>query len=203
MRKEVNKDLLKYQGDPEGEVAFRNLLWERQMYAHEKNVELGLQLLEDFKTRIQSGNKDRWSLLTVRPPHGTDWEIFLKSCNEFIAKWGDKWSTCEYAYEQKGESIETMGHGFHWHILICTQHANYYRTHIVRDAQRLFTYVAANCIQVDSIRNLDRARAYIRGEKEASKMPAVTYDRLWRKSMGIEELFLINGQVQAVDIREE
>lgn len=197
MIKSVERQLGAYEHqDPAvREMAYKNI-WELEMAKHERTVELGLRLMEDFKARCGTIEGSRWSLITVRPPHDTVFEQFKQDVDEYIDKWSSKWLTCEYAFEQKGETEDTLGHGFHVHLLISTQTRNYYKSHILKALKSKFTYVSANCIQVDSVKNLDRAKAYIRGEKEECKLTAVRYDNMWREQKGLQPIYVI-GQVQA------
>lgn len=148
----------------------------------------------------------RWHFVTVRPPHGYNWYDFYNSCQRFIEKWQHKWNSAEWCYEQKGESEETMGHGFHLHLLFSTIETNYYKSHILRDTQRHFTYVKANCIQVEPIpvgNRLEKCRRYMRGDKpDPEKLKAVEWDRIWRTKMSLPDIIQWNkeadGQVQSV-----
>lgn len=170
-----------------------------QMHEFEQTMELGLQLMETFKERVAEravAAGERAMMLTVRPPDGTNWVTFKRNTEEFVTKWQDGWHWYEYAFEQKGETKENMGHGFHVHLIFATSKKNYYKSHVLRDAQRAWTYVAANCIQVDVIKNLARARQYIRGDKgDEAKARAVAFNEHWRARMNIPQL-LAGGQVQ-------
>jgi len=206
MRKQVKKDLMDFMNcctDDNLIEQHHKRLWDNAMIEHEKTVTLGLELMDAFKERLGTSKGSSWNMLTVRPPHDCEWSVFKASCDSFIDKWKNKWMEFEYVFEQKGNSPESMGKGFHWHLILQTETKNYYKSHIVRDAQRCFTYVAANCIQVDCIRNLGKCKEYIRGHKSEDKLEAVKYDTLWRQKMGLEEIYSCNGQVQAVTIIED
>lgn len=170
-----------------------------QMHEFNETVELGLQLMETFKERVAERavpSGERAMMLTVRPAEGTDWATFKGTTEQFVGKWADAWNWFEYAFEQKGETRDDMGRGFHVHIVFSTSKKNYYKSHVLRDAKRSWSYVADNCIQVDVIKNLERARAYIRGDKnDASKVAAVEVDALWRDSVNLPMLEA-GGQVQ-------
>lgn len=151
----------------------------------------------------------RWHFVTVRPPHSYNWYDFLTGCNTFIKKWQNKWISAEWCYEQKGECEADMGKGFHIHLLFSTSEHNYYKSHILRDCQRHFPYVKANCIQVDPIPNQDRVekcRRYMNGEKNSEeKLKAVPFDRKWREMMQLPDIIewkKADGQVQTVSSEE-
>lgn len=169
---------------------------ENEMRFMEQAMDIGLRYFEMAKTRLGSNKENvRHYMLSVRPPEGTNFVTFKRDTEEFINKWVEKWCWVEYAYEQKGESIETMGKGFHCHMVFATKTPNYYPTHILRDAKRQWTYVAANCIQCDTLNNVERARYYIRGDKNDEKEAAVMMDNIWRQSLNMENL-VVRGQVQ-------
>lgn len=165
---------------------------QQQIAEVEATMDLGIELLEMFrgKLAVATGSEEgRWMMVTVRPPREIRWELFKSSVESFVAKWSRDWSSWEYAFEQKGTSEQTMGHGFHVHLIVCTNKKNYYKSHVLRDATRHFSFVAANCIQVDALKNVAKARSYIRGEKELpDKLAAVAWDQPWRDSLGLPGL---------------
>lgn len=147
-------------------------------------------------------DKGRHTFLTIRPPNTVSWLVFYEKTQAFIEKWQNKWDWAEWCYEQKGTNEQNMGCGFHIHILIKTTATNYYKSHILRDAIRAFPEVAAHCIQADSIPapRVEKCRQYIRGNKQTpEKLEAVPYDKIWRASMNLEEIYTkADGQVQSV-----
>lgn len=144
----------------------------------EEAMEIGLRFYRMAKGKLASEKGERHYMLTVRPPHTTNWNTFKHSTTNFVLRWSKKWEWCEMAYEQKGETIETAGFGFHVHIIFCTKTDNYYPSHIIRDAKKEWPYVAANCIQCDTLVNVEKARYYIRGDKGDAKEAAVMIDTI-------------------------
>lgn len=135
----------------------------------------------------QDVNGLRYYLISARPPEGITFERFKNDVYAFVKKWEDKWSECTFVFEQKGETPEELGKGFHTHIIIATETLNYYPSHIVRDLKKAFSYIAPQCIKVDKIKNLERAYEYIEGDKKSdAKAPAVKMDALWRSQLGLE-----------------
>lgn len=160
---------------------------------------LGVDLMFKFQRKINTikdNNGERWYFLTVRPPADIPFGIFRASCERYCDKWKHKWTECVYVYEQKGETEDTMGQGFHWHCRICTDKINYYNSHIKRDLEKIFTYVHPACIRVESVKSLERTIEYMSGDKKSdAKKPAVLMDSIWREAVGLPaEVKLITRQ---------
>jgi len=162
----------------------------------ETAMEIGLGYFAMAKARMKSGGSgERWYMLTVRPPPGTNIRTLVHTTEAFVKSWQSSWDEYQYCYEQKGEEEADMGKGCHVHMLIRTDKPNYYPSHILRDAKRAWPYVAANCIQVDTLANVPKAKAYIRGAKNhPSKEASARMDPLWRAKEGLQELYE-SGQV--------
>lgn len=168
-----------------------NEAMEREKKEFYETCELGIELMSGFKGMVKErigieGSGSRWYLITVRPPHDTRWEKFKLGVEQYVTKHSPKWIEYEYVFEQKGEDIEHLGYGFHTHMIICTNTKNYYPSHMLRDLKSQFNYVNAACIQVDTIKNLNRAREYIHGIKNNDeKLKAVEMDKVWRDKLSL------------------
>lgn len=179
--------------DPDAE--FQRCLDEELVFMT-RAMDIGLTYFAMAKARLSTETSDRPYMLSVRPPPTTNWMVFKHTTETFVAKWKDSWTNYEYAFEQKGETLDTLGQGFHVHIIITTNKANYYPSHILRDAKKAWHYVASNCIQVDTLKNLAKAKGYIRGDKaQDEKQGAVAMDSVWREKIGIKEIYEMSGQV--------
>lgn len=159
--------------------------------------DLGLELMKAFKDKVAviTGTPgERAHLITIRPPYGSTFLKLKRETENFIEKWEKDWSWWEYAFEQKGETEENAGHGCHVHILMATTKANYYKSHIVRDAIRAFPGTGTNCIDVQVVQNLVRAKAYIRGDKNNdAKVASCAIDTYWRKTKGLKDIYMSAG----------
>lgn len=162
----------------------------------EDTMDLALQMLAVFKDKtntIKGG--DRCYMITIRPKEDTLWETFYNDTESYISANLHRWKWVSYAYEQKGTNDEELGKGFHVHIILKTDTMNYYPMHMLRNTQKYFKqYVNPNCVQVDSIKNFDRACGYISGDKrlpngepDIEKLKAVALDCKWREMVGISE----------------
>lgn len=163
----------------------------------EQAMDIGLKYFAMAKKKLKNPEDEaRYYMLTIRPPPTVKWETFKYDCDVFLKKWSDKWEWAEWAYEQKGTDQESMGTGFHIHLVLKTTVENYYPSHIRRDAEKQYTYVAKNCIDCAKVASLTRAREYIRGIKnDSEKEEAVKWDSIWRESKKLESLYE-SGQVQ-------
>jgi len=178
--------------DPDAE--FQRCLDEEYTFMT-RAMDIGLSYFAMAKARLATETSDRPYMITIRPPHDTNWILFKNTTETFINKWKDSWTNYEYAFEQKGETIDDVGKGFHVHIIITTNKTNYYPSHILRDAKKAWDYVGSNCIQVDTLKNLAKAKGYIRGDKAQEKQGAVAMDSIWREKIGIKEIYEKSGQV--------
>jgi len=177
------------EGYTDPEEAYQNAL-DREQERLEKAFDIGLTYYEMAKRKMKREPSERWYMLTVRPPPGTNIRTLVHTTEGFVAAWQASWEEYEYVYEQKGETEETMGVGCHMHMLIRTDKANYYPSHILRDAKRAWSYVAANCIQVDALQNVPRAKEYIRGVKNhADKEASALMDPVWRARVGLQQVY--------------
>jgi len=185
-----------------GNTAY-NAVIAREMERAEKAFDIGLTYWEMAKRKMDQGPSERWYMLTVRPPPGTNIRTLVHTTESFVTAWRSSWEEYQYCYEQKGETEADMGIGCHMHMLIRTDKANYYPSHILRDAKRAWPYVAANCIQVDTLptgARVGKAKAYIRGTKNhADKEASAALDPVWRAREGLLELYE-SGQVQPLSI---
>lgn len=134
-----------------------------------------------------------WYLVSIRPDSKKidDIHRFVKDVEYYVEEL--PWIECMYAFEQKGETLEDAGKGFHVHILFSTKKVNYYASHILRDIKRkkysFINYTAANCIQIDKVNCKERAVQYISGDKkEEGKSKACKIDILWREQVGLKPL---------------
>lgn len=103
----------------------------------------------------------------------------------------------KYAWEQKGETPDTMGKGYHIHIL--AQCPNYLmKTQLIKDTKSTFKKfcngdVPEAFIQVEYVRtyeHLNNIRAYMSGIKSDEwKEPACELDKPWRKKYNLDDLY--------------
>lgn len=168
-----------------------------------RDIEIGLELMSMFRERSNqlTNQGERWYFITVRPPPDASWGRFKLDWEHWIEKWENKWIEYCYVYEQKGETEDELGKGFHVHCRLLTSAQNYYPSHIHRDLSRIFTYVARQCIDVQPIRNLNKCIDYMSGNKpEEEKLKAVAMDTIWRQTVGLAAEVKKNTRLTIEDI---
>lgn len=184
-----------------------DIAYENQLWTYHKLKRDAAEVAVDFAKTIASVKAEqdtdgmRYYLITVRPPNEARGFLeFKKDVENYVEKWGKKWATYTYVFEQKGENPEELGKGFHFHMVMGTETINYYPSHILRDLKKHFHYTAPQCIKVDKIRNLERAYEYIDGDKKSEqKAPAVAMDKLWRQQMGLEASVKFNPRLLEIE----
>lgn len=86
------------------------------------------------------------------------------------------------SYEQKGTSMETLGHGFHVHIIAETTCRS--KGEVLRNTTSQFSqYTAPNCIQVDVCKNPEGVKQdYLIDYKSQDGHKIITkeWDSIWR-----------------------
>lgn len=140
------------------------------------------------------GLEGKWVFVTLRPEEGaTDLRNFINDCYVFVNK--GMFLQKEYVFEQTGKTEESAGTGFHCHIL-----ANVKSYVNVKDIITAWSFVKYNVIiQIGSKTgkkflkdetDLEFCKHYIRGEKHnKDKEPAVAIDKIWRKTMGLKDIY--------------
>lgn len=179
-------------GDPE---LSKQLTIDLEFKKLQEAFDIGLtyfNFVRNKTSELKNGtNEQRTYLLTIRPKHDANFSIFKMNTETFIKKWEKKWDWWEYAFEQCGEDDSTIGNGFHVHILLATTTENYFPSHIIRDAYRVFhLQCERQCIDVRLKNNQETAHAYICGNKaDSDKLSAVTINHLWRDRQDVAPLY--------------
>jgi hypothetical protein len=188
----INKQQMEDHGIPcniDPNAVFEETL-ERDYQFMEDAMEIGIRYFKMAKERLGA---NATYMLSIRPPDKTDLAKFVRDVSFFVGTWAKKWSWFEYAFEQVGETAETMGKGFHCHLIFEINATNYYRQHILRDAFSGFPYVAQPSIHLDKLFNVERAKEYIRGiKKDDDKELGVEFNTPWREKVGLLNLYDTN-----------
>lgn len=126
-------------------------------------------------------------MITIRPEcKKINLHTFIKDVNSYLERKMFKHiHIC--TYEQKGTNLDTLGNGFHVHIIAETTCRS--KGEVLRNTIGTFErYTAANCIQVDVCKNPeDVKQRYLidyesqDGHKEITK----EWDSIWRDKEGI------------------
>lgn len=178
-------------GDPE---LSKQLAIDLEFKKLQEAFDIGLTYFNFVRSRtpqLENGTKERTYLVTIRPKHNANFSIFKMNTESFVKKWEKKWEWWEYAFEQCGEDDSTLGNGFHVHILLATTTENYFPSHIIRDAFKIFhLQCEEQCIDVRLKKNIGTAHAYICGDKaDKTKLTAITMNHLWRDRQDVAPLY--------------
>lgn len=165
-------------------------------------IEEGLSEKKAYKDNLKSNN---WWWITIRPPPNSNitftnfkhWvEGSLLTNIEF-----DKW---RYAYEQKGESGNSIGVGFHIHLIVHSP--NYLQKKDLLAKLKTQAKILLNIphkskfpnnyeamIDLEKIHTqmqIDNYTEYIKGnKKQADKQFAVQYDKIFRQRYDLQDLY--------------
>lgn len=160
-------------------------------------LKIAALLHEDYVEVI--GQTNNWYMITIRPDTSKcDFETFYEKVRKFSQRSFFKEYTL--SFEQKGTSDDTLGNGFHVHIVADTTHRS--KGECLRDSKSTFSGIAAeNCIDVRTTKNpKDIIQQYL-VEYESSddhKKPTMEWDHKWRQNNNLENLYT---NVSGVPIR--
>jgi len=136
--------------------------------------------------------------ITIRPD---ETKCSFAEFHTYIQKFVSRACFLSYhlAFEQKGLTPETLGRGFHAHIVAHMKQRS--KGEVLRDTCRTFEKIAAaNCIDVQCAQrpegNINKYLKHISddGHKEATAEP----DALWRKQLALEEIYTDLNPIRAL-----
>lgn len=213
LMKENHQNLL---GDtsPESQKERNRLLKEKTQNCFDDNVkrlDLGLTLAlkenglvdvlekHGFKLRQPVNEKltGKWFFITLRP--APEHEHRFIEFKPMVFKYMERTMFIKWmlAFEQKGESTEEMGKGYHVHIIAncagwCTKKKMITDTKSTWD-KWLNGYVPDAFVQIDKVETTTEKNVkelYITGnKKEEHKKKAITIDNEWRSSIGLQPTY--------------
>lgn len=112
-----------------------------------------------------------------------------------------KWTTqkhikdYEYAFEQRGDTMQSMGTGTHIHAIISTDST---KSEIIKRTASTFKAFIGSPQSIDvrpiPMDLLDQKRSYIRGVKKSDeKKRKCVIDKIWRHQNNLREVYSSNG----------
>lgn len=96
------------------------------------------------------------------------------------------------SFEQKGTTTETMGHGYHTHIIATMKQKS--KGEVLRDTQSSFQHTTApNCIDVSLCKNPEEVVQnylidYVSNDNH--KITTKEYDSIWRTSLNLQATYI-------------
>lgn len=139
-------------------------------------------------SEIRGSSKTNWQFITIRPNLTTTWVEFKQVCDKYLSS--KRWIDGSYSYEQKGESLDTVGTGFHLHIIADTTWRS--KAECLRDTINAFkSCCAPNCIKVIPTKTPQKLiKDYLVDYKSDDDHKEVTqvWDALWRDNLQLPHL---------------
>lgn len=161
----------------------------------EANTRLGIELMMRYKKiademGLYENNATRTFMITIRPENN---KITFQEFYELIAKYTNRTCFENFAltFEQKGTSDETLGHGFHVHIVAKMKQRS--KKEVLRDTFSTFkSCTAEHCIQVDVCKNPEATiKNYLIEYNSSDNHKIVTkeWDQKWRLKEDIKSIY--------------
>lgn len=147
-------------------------------------------LLHDDYEDVMKQKAYNWYFITIRPDNN---KITFHDFYEKVYKFVNRKFIIKYnlSFEQKGIDDDSLGQGFHAHIVANTKHRS--KGECLRDTISTFgTCTAHNCIQVDTSRTPETivTKYLIEYESEDNhKIVTKEADEKWRDLMGIKPIY--------------
>lgn len=130
--------------------------------------------------------------ITVRPDTAkVSFRDFYALVSKFVAR--ACFQKFALSFEQKGTSPESLGQGFHVHIVADMKQRS--KGEVLRDTISTFKdCTAPNCVQVDTLKNdtdVERVYGYLvdYSSNDDHKMATKSWDEMWRVKEGLEQLY--------------
>lgn len=177
-------------------VTYKDTLTKIELSEFEKNARLGIELMLKFKEIAADEGlihyeavRNYW-FITIRPNSNL---VTFKDFKDIVFKFVKRSCFVEYtlSFEQKGVSMETLGNGFHVHIIAKMKQRS--KGEVLRDTKSTFkNCTAPNCIEVLLCKNPETLiQGYLIDYESNDEHKIVTkdWDTIWRKNENIEDIY--------------
>lgn len=164
------------------------------------NVELGIALMLRFKEKaksmglIENNGTDavtRTYMITIRPDDKRiDFNHFRNVVQDYVNRRMIE-NIYAISFEQKGTSEDTLGNGFHVHI-IAKVTCRSKRELLLNTISTFKNWTASNCIQVDLCKNPEEVKQKYLIDYSSSdehKIETKKWDSLWRERNNIAPIY--------------
>lgn len=148
-------------------------------------------LIDDIMFELK-GNLKQTYFITVRPDtKKITFKNFMILCNKYFSR--KCFNTFLYSYEQKGTSPETLGQGFHIHIIAEMTFKSKGET--LRATQSTFNQCTApNCVDVSLVKtqkDYENINGYLLNyeSKDGHKIITKEWDTLWRQKNNLHDIY--------------
>lgn len=148
-------------------------------------------LIDDIMFELK-GNLKQTYFITVRPDtKKITFKNFMILCNKYFTR--KCFNTFLYSYEQKGTSPETLGEGFHIHIIAEMTFKS--KGEALRATQSTFKQcTASNCVDVSLVKtqkDYENINGYLLNyeSKDGHKETTKEWDTLWRQKNNLQDIY--------------
>lgn len=191
MAKEVDKRLRLCEAVGNDAIT-KEMIEEQVLNNNIRAMKYGCQLALAYKEvatemGLLRGTSTNTFMITIRPEcQKINLHTFKQDVNRYLER---KMFKHIYicSYEQKGTSLDTLGYGYHVHIIAETTCRS--KGEVLRNTISTFErYTASNCIQVDVCKNPESVKQdYLIDYKSQDGHKEITkkWDSLWRQKEGI------------------
>lgn len=160
---------------------------ERRMSALTDEMILANEISQKFSDIIGKVKK-QWLFITIRPSQSTSWSNFKKISDKYLSS--KRFEDGSYSYEQTGTTHETVGTGFHVHIVADTTWRS--KAECLRDTITAFKNICEpNCIKILPTKNphklIDEYLVNYHSDDD-HKEPHLHWDTIWRNSLALPSL---------------
>lgn len=191
----------------------RQIATQMEMNKFRSNVELGIDLMliyKDIATEkgLYADKVKKTYFITIRPKCTITFDEFYNNVKQYVDR--KCFINYQLTFEQKGTSDDTLGYGFHTHILAQMKQRS--KGEVLRDTISAFKKLCEpNCIQVDIIKNesdYNNTLSYITEYTSDDDHKIVTkeWDEKWRIKNNLENLYTnacpIKSNGQAISFSE-
>lgn len=184
------KDLMLDDSKEQREIA-RKIATEMAWQQYEQDVETGLKAYAIFQEKLQAMGMSRtnWYLITIRPPTAVDWNAFLERVKLLITRrCFREWTL---SFEQKGTTEDTLGNGFHVHIVASVTQRS--KGELLRDiSSTMKGLIGSEGIDIEPTRNPGTIiQNYLIDYKSNDGHKELTHewDTRWRLTMGLKATY--------------
>lgn len=187
--------VLEATGNPEEYDKIYQSVLDSEMKKFEEYIEFSSQLHERYVEVCGSAKGDRQYFITIRPDTTKcNFLDFKSKVEKFLTR--KCFIDYTYSFEQKGTSVDTLGEGFHVHIVAKMKQAS--KGNVLRDTLSSWNdwisnnLIAPNCICVVPTKNgeklvNDYLIEYISDDEH--KAPTKSWDEIWRNNNNLNGLY--------------
>lgn len=197
--KKLNRETAERMNLPDEEIkAMAETAYNRELQSQVKEFievcKIAKLLHEEYvkELGVQTHN---WYFITIRPDDRVcTFEEFYDFCRKFASRKCHIQFTL--TFEQKGETEEDIGKGFHFHMV--TNMTQTSQPEVLRDVKSTFNKLiqskklAENCIKIKTTRNPDEIiEKYLTDYESVDdhKMKTKEIDKLWRQRLNLETTY--------------